>query len=97
MPDCTAGAPALVGLGAVVEEHAALAVVALADDDALAAVVHGEVVATIQGVGGLLGDHLGEEIVAGAGPDTGMAVERTHPVAITRVGATDLAIGVRPR
>ena len=73
-----------------------MALVAVADDDALGAVVHGEGVAALEVVGGRLGDHLGEEVVAGAFPDAGVTVERLHAVAIAGVGAADLAEGVRP-
>jgi hypothetical protein len=75
----------------VIQDHAAWSLVAGAAGDAFGAVVHGEGVAAFDVVGLLFGDDGGIEVVFGADPDAGVAVEGTHAMTVAGMGAPDLA------
>ncbi len=81
--------------GAVVNDHAALPLVPVANDEPLTTVMHGVLIATLERIGDVLFDELGEDGVALTRPAVGVALDGTHPVAISRVSHADLANGIR--
>src|SRR3954447_12280541 len=78
-------------LCSVVEDHAAAALIALAYDDARAAVMHGVGIAAIQRGSDVLGDDRRIEIVPRAFPDARIVSHRSHTVPIAGMVAADLA------
>src|SRR5687768_9308383 len=77
--------------GPVVEDHPAAALVALANDDTLLAVVHRVGIAPVQRLGDTVGNDGGIKVVPWALPDAGVVGERFHAVPVARMGAPDLA------
>lgn len=80
---------------AVVDDHATLALVTMPNDQPCTAIVHRVLVATLECVGNVLLDELGEDRMTRAGPDMGIPLDRAHPVPISRMTHADFANGIR--
>ena len=76
-------------LGPVVEDHSALALVAMLDDEALATVVHGVVVTAFESFGRFDIHQPGEHRVLGALPDMIESFDWPHAMLVARMTTTD--------